>query len=260
MAILILPSVTFAAWYNPFSWFAKTPATVIVPTESPIQSATSTLVALPVPKPVITNTITVEDPKLQSQINELAQSNTDLQVKLSTLTGQYNALVLQNASLVTTNANLSTRPVSCDVSQTQNTTSTPASNGQVIISYDHIYPANTNNGNVGAYVFKVVNNSEKTTKIDHFIARGPGDEVYALASTREEVTPITKLQKFPLDGGVGTINLENLLIMPPHDIEYIYVYTQISVSAFQGIGDVYAVNDDGTHPIILGTPAYMQSN
>lgn len=106
LAIIALPSITFAAWYNPFTWFQKTPVSVSVPEVIPTNAAP---VALPIPKPVITNTITVEDPKLQSQINELAQNNTDLQIKLSALTSEYNVLVSQNASLVAENTRLKTQ-------------------------------------------------------------------------------------------------------------------------------------------------------
>lgn len=101
LVILAIPSVTLAAWYNPLTWFKKTNPVVV---SSPaVQENTQIQVPnpeeLPAPKPVITNTITVEDPKLQSQINSLIKSNSDLQTELATVTVQYNSLVKQNASL-----------------------------------------------------------------------------------------------------------------------------------------------------------------
>ena len=95
LASIITPSIAFAAWYNPLTWFKKTPVSIQVPAEITdgvsIQPSSS--------KPVITNTITVENPKLQSQINELIQQNNSLQNQLSILTAKYDAVVKENQSL-----------------------------------------------------------------------------------------------------------------------------------------------------------------
>lgn len=103
--VLAVPSVTMAAWYNPLSWFKKAPASVTAPIEDTIQPVIDPVpvddpTPLPGPKPIITNTITVTDPKLQSQINTLIQQNTALQAQVASLTTQYNGLVKENSTLV----------------------------------------------------------------------------------------------------------------------------------------------------------------
>lgn len=105
LGILIVPSITMAAWYNPVSWFKKAPVSVVVPVEQP-KAATviNTPVKLPEPKPVFSNNITVENPKLQAQINTLIQSNTDLQIQLASLTTKYNVLVANSNDLSKENA------------------------------------------------------------------------------------------------------------------------------------------------------------
>lgn len=151
LGVIVIPSVTFAAWYNPFSWFAKTPTTVIVPIQSPIQVATSTPEALPVPKPVITNTITVEDPKLQSQINTLIQQNSTLQTQLASLTMQYNIIVADNVSLKTQiskqNTQITTLQTPVPVVNPAQTASVRIGNPTVIggVSPESSYPIYINN-------------------------------------------------------------------------------------------------------------------
>lgn len=124
---VLIPSVTFASWYNPLSWFRKAPVSVVVPVVQPIQATADIVapVALPVSKPVITNTITVEDPKLQSQINDLAKSDTDLQVQLASLTAKYNILVAQNTSLSTQVASLTSENTSLKAQATAVTQAVP---------------------------------------------------------------------------------------------------------------------------------------
>lgn len=124
-ASVLVPSVTFASWYNPFSWFKKPETTIIAPAETiPTSVATTTPAILSTPKPIITNTITVTDPKLQSQINTLEQQNATLQSQLISLTAQYNSLVSQNTSLNSQIATLQTN--------TQTTLVTPVSNNLVV--------------------------------------------------------------------------------------------------------------------------------
>lgn len=123
-ALIIIPSVTFAAWYEPWTWFQKSEPTVVVPVTETAEIPVVTAPAiLPTPKPIITNTITVTDPKLQSQINTLEQQNATLQAQLTSLTAQYNSLVSQNTSL---NSQIATLQTSAQ------TSAVPVSNNLVV--------------------------------------------------------------------------------------------------------------------------------
>lgn len=99
LGIILIPTVVSAAWYNPFSWFKKTPTVIETTIQTTPEAPVKTPEAIPAPKPIITNTITVADPKLQAQINTLLKQNADLQTQLVDLTGKYNALVATNADL-----------------------------------------------------------------------------------------------------------------------------------------------------------------
>lgn len=118
LTILIIPSVTLAAWWNPFTWSADPSKPVNVNSEQNIQlqkkveelekqvqnyqsvaSASSSAVVTantkldvklePVKPTVITKTIQIQDPSLQNQINLLLSENNSLKSKLADLQSAY---------------------------------------------------------------------------------------------------------------------------------------------------------------------------
>ncbi|OGG72843.1 hypothetical protein A3A38_02645 [Candidatus Kaiserbacteria bacterium RIFCSPLOWO2_01_FULL_53_17] len=105
-SLLIIPSVTFAAWYNPFTWFTPVaPQSEIVleeqtiPTTTPIATAASDPVIQYVEKPVIkevvkTVTQTVEDPIVRQQLQDALAKNTQLTNQIQ----EYQNLVKQYES------------------------------------------------------------------------------------------------------------------------------------------------------------------
>lgn len=207
--MVLVPSVTFAAWYNPLSWFRKAPVSVTMPVEMPIEATAQIIapVALPVSKPVITNTITVTDPKLQSQINELAKSNTDLQIQLASLTTKYNVLVASNTNLLKENASLNSQ-----ISDLNNTTVQPISiqqsENQLIVT--------------GGKTIKFENNSDQTVTIVGFTFTRYGSYTnktnvgVSLSSSNIVVMP------YDLYDGKAEVNLPNPLILSAHSTGYVY--------------------------------------
>lgn len=96
----IVPSVASASWWNPLSWrknYTQTteiiePApiqsngkTISIPKASPKQVVESKVIEKIVEKPII-QTITVQDPALQKQINDLTTDNALLKSKIEELT------------------------------------------------------------------------------------------------------------------------------------------------------------------------------
>lgn len=72
---LSLPIVTYASWYNPSTWFHRSEITTTTETIAiPPTIATTTIKTIYVPK-----IISVTDPKLQKQINDLQNQVTELQ-------------------------------------------------------------------------------------------------------------------------------------------------------------------------------------
>jgi hypothetical protein len=108
--LLIIPSITFAAWYNPFTWFTPdAPKSEIVleeqtvPTTTPRVSAASSAAPDPViqyvEKPVIKEVVktvmqTVENPIVRQQLQDtLAKNN-----KLTSQIQEYQNLIKQYES------------------------------------------------------------------------------------------------------------------------------------------------------------------
>lgn len=108
--LLIIPSITFAAWYNPFTWFTPSaPKSEVVleehtistttPAVSTVSPATPDPVIQYVEKPVIkevvkTVTQTVEDPAVRQQLNDALAKNTQLTNQVQ----QYQNLIKQYES------------------------------------------------------------------------------------------------------------------------------------------------------------------
>ncbi len=103
IGILILPQATFAAWWSPGSWFKKgqnetlkVEAPVEATSSPALEKATVKQVAPQVihdtkivEKPVI-KTVTVQDPSLQKQINDLIADNALLKARVEELTRRIN--------------------------------------------------------------------------------------------------------------------------------------------------------------------------
>lgn len=96
LAIILIPQVTFASWWNPFSWSknSKENINVIEPTsvlstdksDSKIETKPkeTKVIEKVVAKPVI-QTITVQDPALQARINALILENSNLKAEIERL-------------------------------------------------------------------------------------------------------------------------------------------------------------------------------
>ncbi len=102
----IIPSVVSASWWNPFNWFSKgtveTPTTDISVVET-VPDATAPVPVTPTPKPTVpqvVQTITVQDPALQKQINELIAENAALKAQISNLTEQLSQIKKTPVSVV----------------------------------------------------------------------------------------------------------------------------------------------------------------
>ena len=91
----ILPSVTLASWWNPFTWtidsskpdyqsLASTSQSTVITT-----NAKPDIKSEPIKPTVITKTITVQDPSLQNQIDLLLSENNSLKNKLADLQSAY---------------------------------------------------------------------------------------------------------------------------------------------------------------------------
>ena len=96
LCLLIIPSVTQAAWWNPLTWGHKDSSSNVS------EPAPQSEVAQPVVKTetepkVVTKTITVQDPKLQTQIDSLLQ-------QIASLTSENQQQKSTIASLQATNA------------------------------------------------------------------------------------------------------------------------------------------------------------
>ncbi len=96
LAVLITPSITFASWWNPFSWSKDSKQAIDVIEPTLIQAtdkSTSVIETKPkeikviekiVEKPVI-QTISVQDPALQKRIKQLELENQELKLQIEKL-------------------------------------------------------------------------------------------------------------------------------------------------------------------------------
>lgn len=111
LIMFVVPSIASASWWNPISWFSKNepketgvlieetlPSPVILaPTEItkelevPQATQDTKVIERIVEKPVI-QTIKVQDPALQAQINSLVSENTSLKNQIDKLTKANNSL------------------------------------------------------------------------------------------------------------------------------------------------------------------------
>lgn len=94
LAVFIIPSFVSAAWWNPLSWSKNKNAEVVEPVKTKSRAATEpsekstkpAIVEKIVEKPIIqTQTITVQDPALQAQVNSLIAENTSLKAEVEKL-------------------------------------------------------------------------------------------------------------------------------------------------------------------------------
>lgn len=191
LIIFLAPSIALASWWNPFSWFSKKNEPSIelkkidnlekivsdeVVNTAPIEkeSITPTIIEKIIERPVIkTQTITVQDPKLQAQINELLESNLQLQTKYSSLLTQYNSLIDINTSLRNQLNSKVVEPVSTSVEVSQ-----PVQSGELILNLEY------SNGSTRG--IKVNNNSNKTILIKHLYltAKSLGTAVSVIDATK----------------------------------------------------------------------------
>ncbi|MHB0977832.1 MAG: hypothetical protein ACYC1K_00245 [Minisyncoccota bacterium] len=85
---LLVPQVVMAAWWNPTSWLKQKSSNIekaideTKPTQQEVLEAAS--VQRSVQEKIIERVITVSDPKLQLQINDLIKENAELKTKLNT--------------------------------------------------------------------------------------------------------------------------------------------------------------------------------
>lgn len=98
LLLIVIPSVSLASWWNPFSWGDKkeispieTPAeysptleSTVLSTETPEPITETKILEKVIEKPVI-QTITVQDPTLQAKINALVAENTVLKAEIARL-------------------------------------------------------------------------------------------------------------------------------------------------------------------------------
>jgi hypothetical protein len=86
LAALILPLITSASWWNPFTWNNTAPSKEIIEdlATTTIQSPTEAVVEVPViQEKIITKTVTIDNPELKNRINQLEQENTALRQQVS---------------------------------------------------------------------------------------------------------------------------------------------------------------------------------
>lgn len=85
--ILIVPQIATAAWWSPASWFKQKPVDteeIKVDTKnSKPDIAVISDMQTPVKEKIVEKVITVSDPKLQAQINDLVRENTELKNTLN---------------------------------------------------------------------------------------------------------------------------------------------------------------------------------
>lgn len=99
LTVLIIPSITSATWWNPFSWSKDSRQTIDVvepasvqPVDKPVPVSDTKAKEVVEPKIIeriiekpITQTITVQDPALQARINTLIAENESLKIQVSRL-------------------------------------------------------------------------------------------------------------------------------------------------------------------------------
>ncbi|OHB14696.1 MAG: hypothetical protein A2431_00615 [Candidatus Zambryskibacteria bacterium RIFOXYC1_FULL_39_10] len=136
LAAVMIPQVVFASWWNPFSWI-KSKETYTAPKTQDIETKISELESkldkvtennnlnikenikkeIEVPT-VITKTIQVDNPELQTKINALLKENIDLQTKVGSLSSSYNNLVQQLNTCKANLADVKSVSVDSDISNT----------------------------------------------------------------------------------------------------------------------------------------------
>jgi hypothetical protein len=109
---ILLPQITFAAWWSPASWFNKDTPTQeqvrIENKESTTNKDTQTPVAKIDPKPaevkerVVTKVIKVDNPELQTKIDSLTKQNNDLLAQLNSCRMQSSMQASQPIKVSTT--------------------------------------------------------------------------------------------------------------------------------------------------------------
>jgi hypothetical protein len=81
ITLFIIPSLTFASWWNPTDWFKKSIDITATTT------STSTPVVIPVEpiiqEKIVTKIVTVDNPELQQRIDQLEQENASLRQKIN---------------------------------------------------------------------------------------------------------------------------------------------------------------------------------
>lgn len=155
VAVLVIPSVAFAAWWNPFTWFqsSNTDLTQPVQQRTAEQSATenSTNIttnlgniasSVPVSTTQVTGqTTTKNNSQLQSEINVLTVNNNSLQSKLANIESQ---LTAAQKNYVTCESNLAAAQNTNTNTQSQQVTPPPtpvAVSATASISLDFWTPA-----------------------------------------------------------------------------------------------------------------------
>ena len=99
----IFPSVTLASWWNPFSWFAKSENNAQnIETSAPGPIVPEVAPDAKIKEKPIIQTVTVQDPALQKQTNDLIDENARLKIKIADLTAQLNNEKRAQSIVVTT--------------------------------------------------------------------------------------------------------------------------------------------------------------
>src|ERR1035437_9042679 len=97
LRVFIIPSILFASWWNPLSWFNKSDSTIkqVQPKQSVnTQTPQENVIEKPtIQEKTVVKTITVDNPELQKKIDELSQKLTDESDQLIQATTQYNNLL-----------------------------------------------------------------------------------------------------------------------------------------------------------------------
>ncbi len=102
--ILIVPQIAMAAWWNPTSWLKQKSSNIekAIDETKPTQQEVSETAGVqkPVQEKIVERVITVSDPKLQLQINDLIKENAELKAKLNTQSSIVSQLNQCRADLV----------------------------------------------------------------------------------------------------------------------------------------------------------------
>lgn len=97
--VMVSPSITHAAWYNPFSWFSKPAPAIVIPAPVEEIEAPITPTVAPTAPVTITKTITVSDPKDQKLISDLQAQLVLAQAEIARLHSMTDDLATQITKL-----------------------------------------------------------------------------------------------------------------------------------------------------------------